>query len=244
MRDCQHTTSAPTRSRRRGWSARAAAVPLIVALAGPGARALPGQAAPAMPKAYPSRPAPLPEAEEIALARSAAPAEVSGRAAVWVLRASGPAKAIEGTNGCTCMVSRDLHPGSLYPICYDQEATRTVFPRDLMELRLRVQGRSEAQVKEAIARADADGTLPPRTKPALVYMMSSRQMLFTSSEPDGRPVGAWHPHLMIQMPGVTAQQFGFGAGGAPGDLQLDHSGEPGAQLIVPVTWWADSAKGS
>jgi hypothetical protein len=160
---------------------------------------------------------------------------------VWVLRPSGPAKAREGTNGCTCMVSRDLHRGSLYPICFDQEATRSAFPRELMELRLRYEGRSEAQVKTAVARAYADGALPRPEKPALMYMMSSRQVLFSSPEAEGRRVGAWHPHLMIAMPGVTAEQLGFGGAGAPGDLQLDHPGEPGAQLIVPLGWWADSA---
>lgn len=84
MRNGRHATSAPSRLRRRDWSGRAAAIALIVTLAGLAVRTLPAQAAPAMPKAYPSRPTPLPEAEEIALARSAAPAEVSGRAAVWV----------------------------------------------------------------------------------------------------------------------------------------------------------------
>jgi hypothetical protein len=170
---------------------------------------------------YPERPRPLPEAEEIALAMSAAPAEISAKATVYALRATGPARAREGTNGCTCMVSRDLHKGSLYPICYDQEATRTAFPRELMELRLRFEGKNEA---------------------AVVYMMSSRQVLFSSPLPEGRRVGAWHPHLMIAMPNATEKQLGFGEDGSAGDLQLDHGGEAEAQLIVPVTSWADSVR--
>ena len=44
-------------------------------------------------EAYPERPRPLPEAEEIALATSAAPAEISAKATVYVLRATGPARA-------------------------------------------------------------------------------------------------------------------------------------------------------
>src|SRR5882724_4792585 len=107
-------------------------------------------------------------------------------ATINVLRATGPAKAREGTNGCTCMVSRDLHKGSLYPICYDQEATRTAFPRELMELRLRFEGRSEPEVKREVVAAYADGTLPHPARPAVVYMMSSRQVLFSSPDPDGR----------------------------------------------------------
>lgn len=208
------------------------------------ARSLPAQSAsPAGAReAYPSRPEPMPEAEEIALARTAAPAEVSGQATIWVLRASGPAKAVAGTNGCTCMVSRDLHKGSVYPICYDREATRTTFPREMLELRLRFAGKSEPEVKAAVAAAHADGTLPRADRPSVVYMMSSRQVLYSSPDAEGRRVGAWHPHVMIAMPGATGEQLGFGADGSAGNLSLDHPGEPSAQLIVPVTWWADSAK--
>ncbi len=193
-------------------------------------------------EAYPERPQPLPEAEEIALAMTAAPAEVSAKATIYVLRATGPTRAREGSNGCTCIVSRDLHRGSRYPICYDQEATRSLFPRELMELRLRFEGRSEAEVKRAVTAAYADGTLPHPARPAVVYMMSSRQVLFSSPNPDGRRVGAWHPHLMIALPNATGEQLGFGEDGSAGNLSLDHPGEPSAQLIVPVTWWADSAK--
>jgi hypothetical protein len=191
-------------------------------------------------EAYPERPRPLPEPEEIALATSAAPAEISTKAAVYVLGATGPVKARDGTNGCTCMVSRDLHKGSLYPICYDQEATRTAFPRELMELRLRFEGKNEAEVKSAVTAAYADGTLHPE-RPSVVYMMSSRQVLFSSPLPEGRRVGAWHPHLMIAMPNATEEQLGFGEDGSAGELQLDHAGEAEAQLIVPVPSWADSA---
>jgi hypothetical protein len=213
---------------------RRAALAVIIALVSV-APALHGQT-----EAYPERPRPLPEAEEIALARSAAPAEVSAKATVYVLRATGPVRAGEGTNGCTCMVSRDLHKGSLYPICFDQEATRTAFPRELMELRLRFEGKNEAEVKSAVTAAYADGTLRHPVRAAVVYMMSSRQVLFSSPLPEGRRVGAWHPHLMIAMPNATETQLGFGEGGSAGGLQLDHGGEPEAQLIVPVPEWADS----
>src|SRR5262245_40757226 len=68
---------------------------------------------------YPVRPKPLPDEEEIALARSAAPPEISDRADVYVLRAEGAVKLRTGTNGAACIVTRDLHEGSLYPICFD-----------------------------------------------------------------------------------------------------------------------------
>ena len=217
------------------WAAELAAIVALVFVTPP----LHGQE-----EAYPERPRPLPEAEEIALAMSAAPAEISAKATVYVLRATGPARAREGTNGCTCMVSRDLHKGSLYPICFDQEASRTAFPRELMELRLRFEGKNEAEVKSAVTAAYANGTLRHPARAAVVYMMSSRQVLFSSPLPEGRRVGAWHPHLMVAMPNATEEQLGFGEDGSAGDLQLDRGGEAEAQLIVPVTWWADSARGA
>ena len=104
--------------------------------------------------------------------------------------------------------------------------------------------RSEAEVKRGVAAAYADGTLGHPSRPAVVYMMSSRQVLYSSPDPEGRRVGAWHPHLMIAMPNATGEQLGLGEDGSAGNLMLDHGGEPAAQLIVPVTWWADSAKGA
>ena len=191
---------------------------------------------------YPARPAPLPEAEEIALAMSAAPKEVSADATIYVLRAGGPAVAKQGTNGFTCIVSRDLHPGSFYPMCFDPEASRTVFPRQLMELRLRFEGKNEAQVKEAVDAALADGTLPTPTRAAITYMMSPHQVLFSSPNADGRRVGAWHPHLMIVAPGATSEALGLGPDGMIGDLvMLGPGGELASELVVPVPTWADSA---
>jgi hypothetical protein len=196
----------------------------------------------AQQKDYPVRPAPIPESEEIALARSAAPAELSAHATVYVLRTTGPAVAVNGTNGCVCLVSRDLHRGSRYPICYDQEASRTALGQELMELRLRFQGRSEAEVKREVASAYAAGRLHTPTRTALIYMMSPGQVLFSSPEATGVRVGAWHPHLMIAMPGATSEQLGLGADGKAGPFSLDRTGEGGAQLIVPVGTWSDGSQ--
>src|SRR5262245_26365455 len=88
---------------------------------------------PTQRSSYPSPPRPLPEAEEIALAISAAPDEISGRADIYVLRGTEFVKARAGTNGCACMVGRDLHEGSRYPICFDQEGAKTMLKREIME---------------------------------------------------------------------------------------------------------------
>jgi hypothetical protein len=197
---------------------------------------------PAQGGGYPSWPRPLPEAEKIALAMSAAPEEVASRATIYVLRATGPTKVREGTNGCTCMVSRDLHEGSRYPICFDQEASTSVFPRELLELQLRFEGKSETEVKAAVAAGYAAGSLKTPTRPAISYMMSPRQVLFSSPTAEGRRVGAWHPHLMISLPYAREEQFGLAANSSVEVMQLERSGEAGAQLIVPVPRWSDSSR--
>lgn len=190
-------------------------------------------------QSYPVRPAELPEAKEIALALSAAPNEVSGRADVYVLRGTDFVKVRSGTNGCACMVARDLHEGSLYPICFDQEAARTVMLREMKESSLRAKGLSEAEIETKIATALTNGQLPKASKPALAYMMSSQQVLFSSAKADGFRVGAWYPHVMMTGVQVTPDQLGLlpnskypivQAGGEPGSLH---------ELVVIVAAWSD-----
>jgi hypothetical protein len=62
------------------------------------------------------------------------------------MRARGLGRYVEG-------LARDLHAGSLCPICFDVEATKAVLPRELMEVSLRSLGRSEDQVIRAVDSA-------------------------------------------------------------------------------------------
>jgi len=158
---------------------------------------------------YPSIPRALPDAEEIALATSAAPAEISERAAVYTIRDGKPTRIREGTNGCTCMVARDLHPGSAYPICYDAEGSRTNFWREIEEVRLRSTGASEDSVATHVADLYRKGTLRYPDKFTVAYMMSPKQVLFSNASKDGRRVGAWWPHLMIMAPGLSGSAMGL-----------------------------------
>jgi len=218
-----------------------AAALLLVVVTGVGATAQAQiQPQPARPR-YPVRPAPLPDAEEIRLAESAAPREVSSRAGIYVLRATGPEQVRPSANGVMCMVARDLHEGSRYPICYDAEGSRTLMQQELMELRLRVEGKTEPEVKAAVAAAWTDGTLKAPSRTALAYMMSAHQVLFTSPDSSGRHVGAWRPHLMISAPGARGTDFGLAHESAIQTITVDREGMPGAQLVVVVPAWADSA---
>jgi hypothetical protein len=182
----------------------------------------------------------LPEAEEVALARSAAPADVSAKATIYVLRRDGFAKVVEGTNGCACLVGRDSHPESRYPICFNVEATRTILSAFLKEHELRLAGRTEPEVEAEIARLYGGGAFRLPAPPAMSYMMSSRQVLFTAPGPEGRRVGAWYPHVMIYLPYARLADFGL-PDGARGELGVGDPGLPTAHLVVKVRQWADSA---
>jgi hypothetical protein len=65
----------------------------------------------------------LPREDRIRLAESAAPPEISGKAAVYLLERTGYAKVREGTNGFSCFLDRQ----TLYnmePTCFDDGWSR------------------------------------------------------------------------------------------------------------------------
>lgn len=189
---------------------------------------------------YPARPAVLPDSEEIALAMTAAPPEISASATIWSVRAGREVILRQGSNGAACMVARDLHPGSLYPICYDAEGARTRLVRELMELRLRMAGDSEAEVRRKVAAALRDGTLRMPSAMSVTYMMSPRQVLFSSPDSTGRRVGAWWPHLMIMGPGLSASNLGILDAANLAAFQVGTlDGGHGDELIVKLPFWSD-----
>lgn len=188
---------------------------------------------------YPVPPRPLGEAEEIALALTAAPAEVSAHADVYALRGTDFVKVRTGTNGCACMVARDLHEGSRYPICYDQEGAKTSIFREILEGSLRSKGKSEAEVKRAVEAAYASGELRRPSKASVAYMMSPGQVLFSNPDSAGVRVGPWAPHLMLMLPGVSPDQLGLAADSKIGFVQIHQAGSAHSELIVKVPTWAD-----
>ena len=145
---------------------------------------------------------------EIALARSAAPANVSSRATIKVLTPSGYKIAHEGDNGFVCMVMRGWAAPTYTPaqfrnlvydatvrapICFDPGAARTVVPYYELRSKLGMEGKSPDQIAEAVQRAYAKGDLPKRDTVSFAYMWSADQNL-------GTGIGHWHPHMMIFAP--------------------------------------------
>jgi hypothetical protein len=173
----------------------------------------------------------LSETEEVALARSAAPAQVTDEATILVLREGRYHTAAEGSNGVTCMVSRSL-PLSIEPICYDPEASRTILPMEIRRIEMRLGGVSPEEVDQRIAEAIGEGELLLPQRPAMAYMLSAGQILYSDAE---TRVGAFVPHIHLYMPYATAEQFGGLGGGPPAaPAVMFDEGKPTANLVVFV----------
>jgi hypothetical protein len=179
---------------------------------------------------------------EMALARSAAPANISGRATIKVLTTSGYQLAREGDNGFVCMVMRGwtaptYTPEQLRdlvydttvraPICFDPEATRTVMPYYELRSRLAMQGKTPDQIADGIQAALAKGELPKREGVSFAYMWSADQHL-------GPGVGHWHPHMMVFSPYYKNSMLGDNEFAKPLPLVTDDAGTPFAVVVIPV----------
>jgi hypothetical protein len=138
----------------------------------------------------------LPLVQEIALARSAAPASVSDSATIWAFTDSGYVIASKGSNGAACYVSRSW-PASIEPHCFDAEGAATVMRLHMREVELWHKGVSIEDVDKAIGADLATGKLRPPRRPSMSYMMSAGQQLISD---EGQAAGAWRPHIMIYYP--------------------------------------------
>ena len=200
--------------------------------------------------AYPS-PAPLEQyrmasqADEIALARSAAPASISSHAEVLTLGARGYETAVKGDNGFVCLVLRAWsngfddagfwNPKLRSPICYNPAAARSVLPTDLQRTQWALSGASKAEMLERTKAAIAARVIVAPELGAMSYMMSKDGYL---NDRDGH----WHPHLMFFLPRMAPTEWGANLpGGAVfGD---DGSLEPLTVFFVPVAEWSDGTPG-
>src|SRR3974390_2585555 len=145
---------------------------------------------------------------EIALARSAAPSSISDGAEVMVLEREGYKTAGKGTNGFLCIVARSWahgtdeaefwNPKMRAPHCFNAQAARTFASIYLMNTRLVLAGKSQAEIGQAIATALDKNELPTLEPGAMAYMMSKQQYLNDRGK-------SWHPHVMFYSPGDMTQ---------------------------------------
>ena len=149
-----------------------------------------------------------PREQQIQLALSAAPTEVSSKAAVYVLGPKGYEKVREGTTGFSCLIERSFKETlqvSAAPACFDAEGSRTIMLGYLHREELRAQGKPEAEIKDDIAKGYKDGRFKA-PGPGFLYMMSSENYFYDA---DTRQWGTVPPHLMFYAPYKTAKDLGY-----------------------------------
>ncbi|MGA7513283.1 MAG: hypothetical protein WBW46_10355 [Candidatus Sulfotelmatobacter sp.] len=180
----------------------------------------------------------MPRDQQVSLAESAAPAEVSSKATVYVLGPKGYEKAREGTNGFSCFVGRHfVKPAetTIEPQCFDAEGSRTLLLVYMHGEELRTNGKSEDEIKADIAYGYKEGRYQYPSKPGLLYMMSSQNRLRAIPE---HGTGIFPPHLMFYAPNMTTKDIGFDT--KSGLDKLDYLGmtHPGAGdnliVVIPV----------
>jgi hypothetical protein len=184
----------------------------------------------------------MPRAAEIALALTAAPANISGRATVKVLGPTGFVVAEQGDNGNVCMVMRGFSaptftpaqfrdlvydPAVRAPICFVGPAVRTAMPFYELRTKLALQRKTPDQIASAVHAAYADGSLPRREAATFAYMWSAHQHLASG-------IDAWHPHVMIFVPNYRNEMVGGNAFGSPLPQVSDDAGTPFTVVVIPV----------
>ena len=184
----------------------------------------------------------MPQANELALAKSAAPANISGRATFKVLTRSGYEVAQQGDNGSVCMVMRGFSaptytpapfrnlvydPAVRAPICFTPQAVREVLPYYELRTKLAMQGKNPDEIAEGVQAAYAKGELPQRTGVSFAYMWSADQNLASG-------IGHWHPHVMVFAPYYDNSALGGNTFGAPLPQVTDDAGTPFTVVVIPV----------
>ena len=184
----------------------------------------------------------MPQADEIALAKTPAPANISDHATIKVLTRSGFEVAEQGDNGSVCMVMRGFSAPTYTPaqfrnlvydstvrapICFMEPAARTVMPYYELRTKLGLQGKTPDEITEGVAAAYAHGELPKRDGSTFAYMWSARQNLSSG-------IGHWHPHVMIFAPYYDNSMVGGNAFGSPFPQGSDDAGTPFSVVVIPV----------
>jgi hypothetical protein len=197
---------------------------------------------PAAIAAQPDPPPPVPPAvlsrvDEIRLAKSAAPAEISKDAKVYVLEDGHYVVAEQGTSGIACVITRNTAT-SLEPQCGDAEADATVLAIYRFRVEQRIAGRTPDQIKAEVDSGLASGRFRSPRRPALVYMESSSQVI---TDATGKVRSRFMPHVMVYYPFMKSSAMGIVASKStdvPGIVQDD---TPMSALIVVTRDWVDPA---
>jgi hypothetical protein len=184
----------------------------------------------------------MPRDSEIALARTAAPENISRRASIKVLTPTGYQLVHTGDNGFVCVVMRGwaaptytpvqfrnfVYDATIRgPICFNPAAVKNVLPYYELRATLGLAGKTPKQIADAVQAAYASHRLPVRDGVSFAYMFSQEQML-------GQGIGHWHPHMMVFAPYYTNAMLGGNRFGGLAPQVSDDAGTPFAVVVVPV----------
>jgi hypothetical protein len=179
---------------------------------------------------------------EVALAKSAAPENVSGRASIKILTDAGYKVVAQGDNGFVCMVLRGwaaptfspiplrdlVYDAKLRaPICFDPVAARTVLPYQELRAKLGMAGRGPDEIAAGVASAYVKGELPKMEAVAFAYMYSADMYL-------GPQAGHFHPHMMVYAPYYDNAMLGGNTRESMLPRTSDDDGTPFTVIVIPV----------
>ena len=181
-------------------------------------------------------------AEEVALARSAAPPSVSAHARVLVLGERGYEPAVAGDNGFVCLVARSWdkgfgqpefwNPKIRSPECFNPPAARAVLPRYLERTKWVLAGETTTQMRAHAQAADTAAKLREPAPGSFCYMMSK------DGYTDDRAAGPWYPHLMFFQSTTAAADWGANLPDTP--IVADSTSYPGlTYFLVIVPQWSN-----
>lgn len=180
--------------------------------------------------------------EEIALARSAAPASLAAHARILVLGKHGYETAVTGENGFVCLVERSWdvgfdnpefwNPKVRSPQCFNAAGARSVLPRYLERTRWVLAGYSVAKMRALVQRARAAGKDMKPESGSFCYMMSKKGYL------NDAVAGPWYPHVMTFALGAKPAAWGAGLPDTPVAAD-DTTYKPVTIFMVIVPAWSD-----
>jgi hypothetical protein len=155
---------------------------------------------------------------EIALARTAAPEDISRDATVLVLGRHGYETVVEGKNGFVCVVERAWmapfdnlefwNSKNRSPDCYNPPAARTVLPLVKMRTQMVLAGLSKEQIIEKLKVTKAKKEIPQLEPGGIAYMMS-KQAYLTDRVPHNLT------HVMFFVPTTNPVSWGANSAIAP-----------------------------
>ena len=210
------------------------------------------QAAP-YPRMAPADAYLMDRAQEIALAKSAAPESISRDATILVLTRTGYQTAVSGSNGFVCMVSRGFSGAPDWPErwnpkiraaeCQNPQAAQSMAPLAKLRTAMTLAGRTDAEIMERIKTALRTKEIPPLAPGAMSYMMSKSSYLSDEGDHD-------MPHVMFFIPFKDGNNWGANAAGSPifgGNYWFatpDHAAEtaalpPLSVLLLGACTWSD-----